>query len=323
MRFETRAKKPLRHDPTPSLAPRPTQLVQKENCWAGRFQAMACDCEILVDTDEQVLAKKMLRLAAGEAWRIERKFSRYRKGNIIDRINHGKGAAVVVDEECAQLLNFAHQCHEISEGMFDITSGVLRRIWKFDGSNRIPTQRQVEKILPLIGWEKVSWMPPVIRVPESMEIDLGGIGKEYAVDCIFRLLREKFAPAVLVNLGGDTVAGGKRRDGQPWNIGIENDDPRRSAVKVIQVRQGAVATSGDSKRFLLKDGKRYGHILNPRTGWPAENAPHSMTVAANTCTEAGFLSTLAMLHGEEAESVLEAEGVRYWCSRGRNDLAEE
>lgn len=280
---------------------------------------MACDCEILVDTGNRNLAKKMLKMAAGEAWRIERKFSRYRKDNIIDRINHSKGEAVQVDEETAQLLEFAKQCHEMSDGMFDITSGGLRRIWTFDGSDRVPTQQRIDDILPLIGWHKILWRRPTICMPHGMEIDLGGIGKEYAVDRILRLLLERFEIALLVNLGGDTAVGGIRKDNVPWNIGIENVNHDHATNKVIQVRQGAMATSGDSKRFLLKEGKRYCHIINPRTGWPAENAPHSITVAASTCTEAGLLSILAMLHGEQAESFLEEEAVRYWCSRDRGE----
>lgn len=276
---------------------------------------MACDCEILVETDQRSLAKKMLKIASGEAWRIEGKLSRYRKDNIIDRINRSKGNPITVDEETGQLFDFAQQCHEMSEGLFDITSGVLRRIWKFDGSDCITTQEQVDKILPLIGWEKVSWRHPVIQVPEGMEVDLGGIGKEYAVDRILRLLQEKFDVGLLVNLGGDTAVGGKKRENKPWHIGIGDAGQDPKLMKIIQIRQGAIATSGDSQRFLLNTGKRYGHILNPRTGWPVEDAPSAITVAANTCTEAGFLSTVAMLQGSEAESFLEAEDIPYWVSR--------
>jgi len=276
---------------------------------------MACDCEILADTEDQDLAKKMLVLAANEAWRIELKFSRYRKDNIIAKINNSHGSLVEVDEETSQLLDFSKQCYEMSEGLFDITSGVLRQIWTFDGSDQIPTQVDVEHILPLIGWQKVTWKPPILQMPRGMEIDLGGIGKEYAVDRILRLLLESFESGVLVNLGGDTAVGGSRRDKTPWNIGIENPNPAQAGQKLIQIQRGAVATSGDSQRFLLKAGKRYSHILNPKTGWPVENAPRSITVAAGTCTEAGLLASLAMLQGTQAESFLDEEAVRYWCHR--------
>jgi thiamine biosynthesis lipoprotein len=84
---------------------------------------------------------------------------------------------------------------------------------------------------------------------------------------------------------------------------------------VLEIRAGALATSGDARRFLLKDGRRYGHILDPRNGWPVEDAPRSVTVAADTCTQAGMLSTLAMLQGKNAEAFLDAEGAKYWCRR--------
>jgi len=292
-----------------------THLRQEEGYWRGRFQAMACDCEIMTETSEVRVAKAMLKMAADEAWRIELKFSRYRRGNIVDQINHSRGKALEVDEETAQLLDFAKECYGMSEGLFDITSGVLRRLWRFDGSDQIPSQKQVETILPLVGWEKVLWDSPVIQLQRGMEIDFGGIGKEYAVDRILRLLLEDFGGGVLVNLGGDTAVGGARKDGSPWNIGIEALRLDQTAQRIIQIQRGAIASSGDCRRYLLKAGKRYSHILNPQTGWPVEGAPRSVTVAAGTCTEAGLLASLAMLHGTQAEAFLDEEAVRYWCSR--------
>jgi thiamine biosynthesis lipoprotein len=95
-------------------------------------------------------------------------------------------------------------------------------------------------------------------------------------------------------------------------VGIERPDTDRESTLVLDLEHGALATSGDSRRFLLKDGIRYGHILDPRTGWPVRAAPRSVTVAASSCTEAGLLSTLALLHGSRAHEFLEEQGVRYW-----------
>jgi thiamine biosynthesis lipoprotein len=154
-----------------------------------------------------------------------------------------------------------------------------------------------------------------------MEIDLGGIGKEYAVDrAIGEAQCVSIAP-VLVNFGGDLRASGPRRSGRPWRVGIEQpgadgtqtEEP--SAVGVVELLRGALATSGDSRRFLLRDGVRYSHILEPHTGWPVADAPRSITVAAGTCVEAGTLATFAMLHGSNAESFLEGQGVPFWCLR--------
>ena len=129
------------------------------------------------------------------------------------------------------------------------------------------------------------------------------------------LLRAETEIPFLVNFGGDLRVSGPRRDGQAWRIAIEGVDPGEDSQGVIQIRQGALTTSGDARRFLQKDGVRYSHILNPRTGWPVENPPRSVTVAAATCMEAGILSTLAMAKGSAAEAFLQAEGIRAWVIR--------
>jgi thiamine biosynthesis lipoprotein len=146
-----------------------------------------------------------------------------------------------------------------------------------------------------------------------MEIDLGGIGKEYAVDRAAALMSARTEKAFLVNFGGDLIACGERRGRRPWSVGI--DDPERtgdSAVYRVEFDRGALATSGDARRFVRWNGKRLGHILNPRTGWPVVDAPRSVTVLARTCLEAGTLSTLAYLRGPRAAEFLEEQGVRHW-----------
>jgi FAD:protein FMN transferase len=292
---------------------RETRLEHRNDYWAGAFQAMGGPCELLAEAQTHREASKLLDIAATEAWRIEEKFSRYRKDNIIHKINRSNGVPVEVDEETSRLLNYAAGCYEMSEGMFDITSGVLRAVWKFDGSDRIPTQDAVAAVLPHIGWDKVTWESPRITLPEGMEIDLGGVGKEYAVDRTAALLNAETKGSYLVNFGGDLFASGLRANGEPWGIGV--DDPLRTgegSIGYIQLPRGGIATSGDARRFLLKDGKRYGHILNPKTGWPVENSPRSVTVAAETCIEAGILSTMATLQGKGAREFLEEQGMKFW-----------
>ncbi|OVE78153.1 thiamine biosynthesis protein ApbE [bacterium F11] len=294
---------------------RGTSLSKGDSYLIGRFQAMGCPCEVLMDTQDEDLAGVLIDLASREAWRIEEKISRYRKDNIIHKINKSGGAPVPVDRETSQLLDFADHCYRMSEGLFDVTSGVLRRIWKFDGKEHIPPKEDLQNLMPLVGWNKVIWESPRLQIPKGMEIDLGGIGKEYAVDKTRQLLRSRANIGLLVNFGGDIAVGGKRDSNQPWTIGVEDVNKSRQATKIIQVKNGALATSGDTKKFLFMNGRRYGHILDPRTGWPVLDPPRSVTVAANTCTEAGLLSTLAILHGQKAEVFLEGSGVRYWCSR--------
>jgi thiamine biosynthesis lipoprotein len=278
------------------------------------FSAMGSPCEVIVYTKGRAEALKVGELAANEAWRVERKYSRYRDDSVVAWIHRRRGQVSVLDPETASLMDFAQQCFEMSGGVFDITSGILRRAWKFDGSDRIPAPAFVEQLLPLIGFGKLQWRSPDLLVPQGMELDFGGIGKEYAVDRAYDVMTAQCGQPFLVNFGGDLRANRRPPHGA-WQVGIERPDTDRLAAMLLELEHGALATSGDSRRFLLKDGVRYGHILDPRTGWPVADAPRSVTVAASSCTEAGLLATLAMLEGGGARTFLENQGVRHWILR--------
>ncbi len=290
---------------------RKTELKKETDFWKGSFTAMASPCDVLMEVENESLAQEILNAIANEAWRIEDKFSRYKKDNIIFQINHSNGDAVTIDEETSRLLDFADELFEISEGLFDVTSGVLRQLWKFDGSNNVPTKKQVKKIVKNIGWQKVSRQEGSVVLPEAMEIDLGGLGKEYAVDRCVQIARQKTKQSVLVNFGGDLAMTTVRKNKSYWSVGrlITGSD---EACGIFQLYRGAIATSGDANRYLLKDGVRYSHILNPVTGWSVVDAPHTVSVAAATCIEAGMMSTLAMLQGGQAEAFLKMQEVDYW-----------
>ncbi len=275
---------------------------------------MGSPCELLTEAASAKDAEELTALVATEAWRIEDKFSRYLGGNIIAEINSANGRPIEVDEETAQLLDFAATLHQLSDGAFDITSGVLRRAWTFDGGDRIPADETVTELLHLVGWKRCEWQAPVLQLPQNMEIDLGGIGKEYAVDRAVLELRASADIPCLVNFGGDLAITGPPQLRNAWSIGIEGIE-LDAADKLIELRQGAIATSGDARRFLRRNGIRYGHVIDPRTGWPVSDAASSITVAADTCTQAGTLATLAMLRGRDAEQFLDRQAEQYWCRR--------
>jgi FAD:protein FMN transferase len=275
------------------------------------FAAMAGPCELLLPVSDRADALELGGLVAREAWRVEQKYSRYRSDSVVAWLHRHRGRNVVVDEETALLLDFARTCFVMSDGLFDITSGVLRGAWTFDGSDRVPAPAVIEGLLPLVGFDKLEWQSPRLLLPAGMEIDFGGLGKEYAVDRAYDILVGRRSAAFLINFGGDLRANRPPPRGV-WQVGVERPDSDRDAVLLLELEHGALATSGDSRRFLLKDGIRYGHVLNPRTGWPVVGSPRSVTVAASSCTEAGLLSTLAMLQGSGAQAFLEEEGVRHW-----------
>ena len=280
---------------------------------AGRFLAMGSPCEILVANADASAAQALIGRGADEAWRIERKFSRYRTDSAVSAINASAGQPVRIDAETARLLDYAAHCHALSNGLFDVTSGALRRAWTFDGTDRIPDAAAVAALLPQVGFGQLQRSGDTVVLPAGMEIDLGGIAKEYAVDRALAAILEAGLP-VLVNFGGDLCANTPPSQ-QPWQVGVEGALPGGAPAMVLELSAGALATSGDAHRYVEREGVRYGHILDPRSGWPVQGAPRSVTVAATSCVEAGTLATIALLQGPGAEAFLDEIGVRYWCIR--------
>jgi len=282
----------------------------KEDYSVVCFQAMASPCQLLIASDDLEIVTDIAKACITEVRRIEQKFSRYATHNLCHVINTSQGASIPIDDECYRLLLFAETCFELSDGLFDVTSGILRRAWTFNGSDKLPTHAQVAALLPLVGWQHVEFDDKHIRMKPHMELDFGGIGKEYAVSCVAKLCQQ-LAPqiSVLINLGGDIQITQPRPNRKPWSVGIANHS------EVIPIVEGALATSGDANRYLLKDGVRYSHILNPKTGWPVMGAPESITIFASLCVQAGCLATLALLQGAQAEHYLSTQDVQFWCSR--------
>ncbi|SHG92299.1 thiamine biosynthesis lipoprotein [Ferrimonas marina] len=289
-------------------------LTQHANHFVGRFQAMASPCELLMDTRDPALAKSLLTLAAQHTWAFEAKFSRYRDDSLCQQINQSRGRPVAIDAEAYRLLSFADRCYQLSDGLFDLTSGVLRRIWRFEPGAMPPSQAEISKCLSRIGWHRVRFNQQQVVLPDGMELDFGGIGKEYAVDrCAALLAQRSPTTPVLVNFGGDIAL--SRPRGNPWQIGIADTPAITSELPgPIALAQGALATSGDTHRCLVHNGIRYSHILNPKTGWATHGGPRQLTVAGDSCLHAGLLATLALLHGDQAEAFIRQQDVDYWVT---------
>lgn len=260
------------------------------------FTAMGADCRLTLYAVDESKADQAADLTMVEVWRIEEKYSRYIGGNAMSGINlaASQGEGLDVDEETAMLLNYAYMAFRLSNGLFDVSSGALRRVWDFS-SGKAPSRLSIAQILPLIGLGKVTWTPPHLYfLHAGMELDFGGIGKEYAVDRGADICRSLGIESGLLNLGGDIMVLGPRPDGSPWKIGIRHPQKPDATLGNILLMSGAVATSGDYERYIEVDGKRYCHILNPLTGWPVHGLS-SVTVIAEHCLLAGTLATIAML----------------------------
>jgi thiamine biosynthesis lipoprotein len=243
-----------------------------------------------------------------EAKRLEATYSRYQPNSIVSCINNQAGkSAISVDEETAGLIDFAFAAFKQSQGLFDISSGVLRRAWNFS-EPRLPEKAMLEKLLELVGLHKISWKRPSLFLPHpGMELDFGGIVKEYAVDRCTTFLKEAKVDG-LVNFAGDLRISSSGGSGHVWKVGIVAPRTLGETIATLELRDGAIATSGDYERYIEVDGRRYYHILHPRTGYSVPGF-QSVSILASTCSMAGVVSTTAMLLGQK-------KGINYLHSTG-------
>jgi thiamine biosynthesis lipoprotein len=274
------------------------------------FNAMGSPCEIQLFAKTEAQARQIAEAAIADVRRLESRYSRYLSDSLLSAINRvaAVGGGIEVDTETAGLLNYALACYEQSGGLFDITSGILRQAWRF-GQGGLPDTEQINGLLGRIGWHKVDWRPPVLAFPVAgMELDFGGVVKEYAVDRAAGLCWEAGVRHGLVNLGGDIKLIGPRADGSPWRVGIVHPRRQDATLQTLALREGAVASSGDYERCIVVEGVRYGHVLNPKTGWPVRHLA-AVSVVGEFCVVAGSASTIAMLKEEQGPAWLQALGL--------------
>ena len=262
------------------------------------FAAMGSPCAISLDWPA---AREIAEAAICEVKRIERTYSRYLADSVVGAINDAarRGGAIEVDAETGELIDAALALYRRSQGLFDITSGPLREVWN-DDAVAPPGADALARVLERIGSNKLDWSRPRLAFSQQgMEIDLGGLAKEYAADRAAALCRAMGAERGIVDLGGDLALFGDNPDGSPWRIGVADpQDPSRAAATLFVRDSAGVATSGGYQRFWEFAGKRYGHIFDPRTGWPVEGLA-SVTAVAENCAQAGALTTIALLKGEQ------------------------
>lgn len=260
------------------------------------FKAMGGPCRLRLEIDDDTTAELAIAAAVAEVQRLEHKYSRYLDDSLTSEINRaaGAGTPVSIDEETSGLLNYADTVWRESDGLFDLTSGVLRRAWDFR-SGRCPDQSEIDALLPLVGWDQVQWNRDRVYLPQpGMELDFGGCVKEYAADSAAVQLRRHGVTSALVDLAGDMAAVGVPTGVSGWPVGIRHPVDNDNAVARVLLPEGGLASSGNYERCLEIDGRRYSHILHPRTGWPTQGLV-AVSVLARQCLVAGSSATIAML----------------------------
>ena len=263
---------------------------------------------------------EVLEECLAEVHRLESKYSRYLPTSLLSKINDCAGTVewTQLDSETRALLKYANVAYEQSDGMFDVTSGVLRNVWNFK-TGVIPDESRIQACLAKIGWHKVEIDSKGIRLPQpGMEIDFGGLVKEYAADTLRTLLHHKGVEYGMIDLGGDIAICGPHPDGTPWNIGIRHPERPDEAIAIISLHSGGLASSGNYARCFEFQNKRYSHLLNPKTGWPVQGM-QATSIWAPQCIVAGSLATIAMLkEQDEAVNWLNSAQVQYVCMDTQN-----
>ena len=247
------------------------------------------------DTDR---VRELVSGAFARMVEIEAMADHRRKGSTLETL-HSVGDAEL-PEEMITVIRSALSVASASSGAFDPTMGKVVSLWGFDRDTpRLPVKKELAKALRTVGYKRVSVEGVRVRADGPLWLDLGGIAKGYAVDEAVKLLRENKVQSGIVNAGGDLRVFGDRPGRGVWKIGIQDPDDHQGLTGVLIVRRGAVATSGDYERYFEADGKRYHHILDPATGYPAESGLRSVTVLAPDCLTADSLATAVFVLGPE------------------------
>lgn len=304
----------------PSIEPAFSQTLRRLS-----FVAMGTPCEIQFACDEDARAQAFERAAVGWVQAFEAKYSRFRPDSLVSRINAAAGeAGVEIDVEMEQVLKLCDSLFFLTEGVLDPTLLPLLRLWDYKAERpEIPGDAAIAAARRLVGWQRVERENGKVFLPvRGMALDFGGFGKEYAVDVVAQIAREHGIEAALVDFGHDLRAIGQPPGRPAWHIGLENPRaPGTPLGSVAVTHDRGIASSGDYLRRFIVGGRRYGHIIDPRTGRPVANGCLQATVIAGTCLHAGVLSTTAFILGPQrgiefiqsfpgAEGMIITEGAR-------------
>ena len=260
--------------------------------------------EITVVAPDTVQGNVYIDMAISEVKRIENIISDWIPTTPVSQINRNAGIKPVqVDEELIMLIERANKIAKVTDGAFDISYASMDKIWKFDGSMKeMPSAEAIKKSVERIGYKKVIMDPlakTVYLKDAGMKLGLGGIAQGYIADNIKDLLFSKGCKAGIVNVSGDINAWGRQPDGKPWTVAIVNPMNKNKVFATFPLEDSAVETSGSYEKYVTFNGKRYSHIIDPRTGYPAQGVV-SVSVFAKTTEVADALATGVFVMGVEA-----------------------
>jgi len=268
------------------------------------LKLMGSRFDITVVANDSLQANKHIDTAVAEISRIEKLISSWDDNSQTSEINRNAGAKPVkIDKELFNLIERAIGISKLTDGAFDISYASMDRIWQFDGSMTVmPSEKEIKSSVEKIGYQNIvldKKNSTVFLKLEGMKIGFGAIGKGYAADKAKTLLISKGVPSGIINASGDMNTWGKQPNGNDWKVAITNPMDKNKVFALLPITNGAVVTSGNYEKYVNFNGKRYTHIIDPRTGYPSTGII-SVTVFAPKAELADALATSVFVMGKEA-----------------------
>lgn len=258
--------------------------------------------EISVVAQEEIWAEERIAEAIGEIRRIEKLFTTFDPESQVNLVNKNAGKKPVkVDKEVYDLIERSKKISAITQGAFDITYGSIdKSLWNFDTSmTSLPDQRTAKQLVRLINYRNVildKERCTVFLKEKGMRIGFGGIGKGYAAERAKRLLQEQGVESGIVNAAGDLTTWGTQPSGKPWTIGIADPNSSRHLFSYLDITNTSIATSGNYEKYVIIDGKKYSHTIDPKTGLPVRGIK-SVTIICPNAEIADAMATPVMIMG--------------------------
>ncbi len=268
------------------------------------LKLMGSRFDITVIADDSLQAHKYIDVAVAEITRIEKLISEWDPSTQTSAINKNAGIKPVkVDRELFNLIERSIAISKLTDGAFDISYASMDKIWKFDGSmTKMPSEEAIKSSVSKIGYQNIilnkEEMTVFLKYP-GMKIGFGAIGKGYSADKAKALLISQGVKGGIINASGDMNTWGKQLNGNDWKVAITNPFDKNKAFALLPIKEGAVVTSGDYEKYVTFNGKRYAHIIDPRTGYPATGVI-STTVFAGSAELADALATSLFVMGVDA-----------------------
>ncbi|RRQ49042.1 FAD:protein FMN transferase [Maribacter algicola] len=278
-------------------------VIFSQRNYQRTLKLMGSRFDLTVVANDSTTANSYMDLAVNEITRIEKLISSWDPNSRTSEINKNAGIKPVkVESELYELIKRALGISKLTDGAFDISYASMDRIWKFDGSMKtMPSEEEIKSSVAKVGFQNIildSVEQTVFLKLPGMKIGFGAIGKGYAADKARQMLTDMGVPAGIINASGDMNTWGKQTNGESWKVAITNPMNKNKVFALLPITDGAVVTSGDYERYVTFNGKRYAHIIDPRTGHPATGII-SVTVFAPKAELADALATSVFVMGKE------------------------